>query len=111
MRGETDAGNPARIPSWSASGRLLGEWGKFDGKLEVRYVAEQDRVSTFELPTDGYTLVNLQVGFKPFEDKDLKVFVDARNLTDQEAREHTSFLKDIAPLPGRNVRMGLSWQF
>jgi iron complex outermembrane receptor protein len=111
VRGETDAGNPARIPSWSATARLVGDWGRFDWKAEVRHVGDQDRVSTYELPTDGYTLVNAQIGFRPFEDSALKLFVDGRNLTDQEAREHTSFLKDIAPLPGRNIRVGVSWAF
>ncbi|HRD45353.1 MAG TPA: TonB-dependent receptor [Caulobacter sp.] len=111
VRGKTDVGPPARIPSWSATARLLGEWGAFDWTAEVRRVGEQDRVAAFELPTNGYTLVGLQVGWRPFDDSDLKLFVDGRNLTDAEAREHTSFLKDIAPLPGRNVRFGLSWAF
>jgi iron complex outermembrane receptor protein len=39
------------------------------------------------------------------------LFVEARNLTDEEAREHASFLKDLAPLPGRNFRMGLAYRF
>ncbi len=29
----------------------------------------------------------------------------AKNLTDTSARLHTSFLKDRAPLPGREVRL------
>lgn len=111
VRGDTDAGAPARIPSWSATARLVGEWGPFDWTAEVRRVDGQDRTAAFEPPTDGYTLVGLQVGWRPFEDRDLKLFVDGRNLTDTEAREHTSFLKDIAPLPGRNVRFGISWDF
>jgi iron complex outermembrane receptor protein len=35
------------------------------------------------------------------------VFVDGSNLLDKEARAHTSFLKDIAPLPGRNIGAGV----
>ena len=31
----------------------------------------------------------------------------APNLTDREARPHTSFLKDVVPLPGRNVVFGV----
>jgi iron complex outermembrane receptor protein len=27
------------------------------------------------------------------------------NLTDTEARLHTSFLKDVVPLPGREIRL------
>jgi iron complex outermembrane receptor protein len=33
------------------------------------------------------------------------------NLTDEEARNHVSFLKDLAPLPGRDVRLGLRVAF
>ena len=71
----------------------------------------------FELPNrdaisqGGYTLVNLRGAVRPFADKDVTVFAEAHNLTDEEAREHTSFLKDIAPLPGRNLRIGVSYAF
>jgi iron complex outermembrane recepter protein len=35
------------------------------------------------------------------------VFLDATNLTDREARPHTSFLRDVAPLPGRGLAFGV----
>jgi iron complex outermembrane receptor protein len=37
---------------------------------------------------------------------DFEVFLDGRNLSNQEARVHTSFLKEIAPLPGRAFSAG-----
>ena len=36
-----------------------------------------------------------------------ELFVDGRNLTDKEARPHTSLLRDYAPLPGRAIAAGL----
>jgi iron complex outermembrane receptor protein len=30
--------------------------------------------------------------------------VQGNNLTDAEGRNHVSFLKDVAPLPGRDLR-------
>jgi len=33
------------------------------------------------------------------------------NLTDEEARNHASFLKDLAPLPGRNVSLAYRLNF
>ncbi|WP_374473048.1 TonB-dependent receptor [Phenylobacterium sp.] len=111
VRGDTDLGPPARIPPWSASLRGVFEGGWWTGLLEVRRVGEQDRTAEFELPTDGYTLVNAQMTVRPLKDPDFKVFLDARNLTDEEAREHASFLKDIAPLPGRNFRLGVAYSF
>jgi len=111
VRGKTDLGAPARIPPWSVTGRIVWRGERTDGELEVRQVGDQDRVATFELPTDGYTMVNAQFGFKPFAERDLTLFLEGRNLGDVEAREHTSFLKDIAPLPGRTIRAGMSWSF
>ena len=41
----------------------------------------------------------------------MRVILEARNLTDAEARLHTSFLKDQVPLPGRNLRAALVLDF
>lgn len=111
VHGKTDLGPPARIPSWSVTGRGVfeGEW--WTGQLEVRRVGEQDRVAEFELPTDAYTLLNASLVVRPLKDRDFKVFLEGRNLTDAEAREHASFLKELAPLPGRNFRLGVGYRF
>ncbi|HYF22574.1 MAG TPA: TonB-dependent receptor [Caulobacteraceae bacterium] len=111
VRGDTDLGAPARVPPWSATGRLVYESPAWGGRLEVRRVGGQDRVAEFELPTDGYTLVNLFASWKPSPAHGLTLFAEARNLTDEEAREHASFLKDIAPLPGRSIRAGAVYRF
>ena len=111
VRGKTDLGRPARIPPWSATGRGVFEAGWWTGQLEVRRVGGQDRVAAFELPTDGYTMLNAQLIVRPLKDPSFKVFVEGRNLTDVEAREHASFLKDIAPMPGRNLRVGVGYRF
>lgn len=110
VRGDTDLGAPARIPSYSLTGRLVHESPSWAGRLEVRHVGEQDRVADFELPTDAFTLVNLYGGYT-LADTGVTLFAEVRNLGDEEAREHTSFLKDIAPLPGRNFRAGVSVRF
>lgn len=106
------AGQPvARIPPYAVTGRAIWATPRLDAQVEVRYVGKQDRVTIFELPTDSNTVVNARVGFKPVEDRDLQVFLEGRNLTDQVVREHASFLKDIAPSPGRTIRAGVAWNF
>lgn len=107
----TDLGPAARIPPYSVSGRLLWTSTPVDATLEVRRVGEQDQLAAYELGTDGYTMVNLSGVWRPFADRDVSVFAEAHNLTDTEAREHVSFLKDRAPLPGRNFRAGISYRF
>ena len=79
--------------------------------MEVRHVGEQDRTAAFELPTASYTLVSLKGAVRPFADRNVVLFAEAANLTDEEAREHASFQKDIAPLPGRNFRAGVTYRF
>ncbi|HZV83675.1 MAG TPA: TonB-dependent receptor [Brevundimonas sp.] len=111
VRAETDLGPAARIPPWSATVGLDYSSRRFDAGLDVRRVGEQDRTAAFELPTDGYTLVNLRGAIRPFADRNVTIFAEARNLTDEEAREHVSFLKDIAPMPGRNLRVGVTYRF
>lgn len=70
--------------------------------------AEQDRVAEFEGETGGYTLINANLAYR-FRGgpNDWEVFLDGRNLGDREARVHTSFLKELAPLPGRGVAFGV----
>ncbi len=112
VHAQTDFGPAARIPPYSVTGRLAWTSTKFDASAEVRHVGEQDRVANaFELPTDDYTLVNASVAVRPFTQQNVTLFAEARNLTDEEAREHVSFLKDIAPLPGRNLRVGVAYRF
>ena len=108
---DTDLGPAARIPPYSLTGRVKYASTPFDVALEVRHVGEQDEVAEFELATDSYTLVNLSGAWRPFADKNVTVFAEGRNLTDEEAREHVSFLKDIAPQPGRNLRIGINYRF
>ena len=74
----------------------------------VRY-ARQDDVAAFEEATAGYTLVNAHLAWHldTAGGREWEVFVDGSNLTNREARPHTSVLKDLVPLPGRNVVFGV----
>ena len=74
---------------------------------------EQDRVAEFEENTEGYTLVNADIAWHidRANGNAWELFLNANNLLDEEARPHTSFLKDLAPLPGRNVSFGVRMFF
>ena len=77
----------------------------------VRY-AEQNDVADNETPTDGYTLLDAHAAYHvDWPNFAWEVFVNATNLTDQDARVHTSFLKDRVPLPGRGFSLGLRAYF
>ncbi|MGE0873333.1 MAG: TonB-dependent receptor [Burkholderiales bacterium] len=85
---------------------------RFGARVDVIRTRAQNRVAAGELPTDGYTLVNASLGYRfPFEHAALEVFARFNNLLDREVRYHSSFVKDLAPLGGRSVMLGLRGSF
>lgn len=84
-----------------------------EAMVEGVFVAEQNKTAEFEIPTDSYTLLNTQISLKvpTGEESGLKFFVRGSNLSNQEARVHSSFLKDLAPLRGRAFVFGVSGTF
>ena len=109
---QTDRSLP-RITPLRAGAELSYTWNdRFNARVEGQYVARQNRTAEFELPTDSYFLLNASISYKvPVGAVDLDFYVRGTNLTDDEARMHTSFLKDIAPLPGRGVLLGVKATF
>ena len=106
-----DGGDLPRIPPLSGLFGVDADFGALSARAEARLVAEQDEVADFELPTDGYALLNASVQWRPSDRHDVAIIASVRNITDEEARTHTSFLKDQVPLPGRNVRLAVRAAF
>ncbi|MGY6663235.1 MAG: TonB-dependent receptor [Glycocaulis sp.] len=112
VRGEIDGGgNLPRISPMSGALSVTADNGPLSLRTEARFVSEQTRVFENELPTDGYTLLNADARWRPFAERDVQLIFAVRNITDEEARIHSSFLKDYIPLPGRNVRVALATRF
>lgn len=84
---------------------------RFGARLDVLRAFKQDRTTENELATDGYTNVSLLATYKLPTTMSLEAFAKANNLLDEEIREHTSFLKDIAPQAGRSILIGLRADF
>lgn len=107
-----EASNLPRIPPVSGIVGLEARSDHIDLRAEFEYALDQDDVSQFELPTDGYEVFNAFVTLRPFaETSGLSVRVAGTNLTDEEVRLHTSFLKDLIPLQGRNFKISLQGTF
>ncbi|MBF7073874.1 TonB-dependent receptor [Glaciecola sp. MH2013] len=88
---------------------VLNEW---QAELSVNHHFEQDRTAEFETSTDAYTLVDLDLNYQTaYQNVDLTVFLKGRNLADEEARVHTSFLKDLTPVQGRSFIFGVRANF
>ena len=83
---------------------------QFDAKVSVTNHSEQEKVALNELPTDSYTMVDAEVSYR-FGEPNMLVYLSGLNLGDEDARRHTSPLKDVAPLPGRSIRLGFRMDF
>lgn len=81
--------------------------------LTLSDVAAQNDVATNETTTDGYQMLDasFSMGLKISNKSDLKVSLFANNLLDEVARNHTSFVKDEVPLPGRNYGLKFNLSF
>ncbi|WP_419807250.1 TonB-dependent receptor [Sphingomonas sp.] len=97
-----------RIPPVRLLGGIEAQNDRFTARGEVEHVFDQNRIAAFETPTDGYTMVNLSASLKPFAASPrTSLVLSANNLLDVDARRHASFLKDFAPLAGRDLRVTL----
>ena len=113
VEAELDDGSALpRIPPLSLLGALEAQTDAFDVRGEVQWFDAQDRVTTFETPTDSFTLVNALVAWRPFADnRNVTVQLAADNLFDVTGRRHASFTKDFVPLVGRNFRASVRLSF
>ena len=102
----TGAGPAPRIPSLRFMGGMGVTSPRLDLRGEVERVTAQNRVAAVETPTPGYTLVNAEIAWRPWgKERPLSLLASANNIFDISARRHASFLKDYAPLAGRDFRL------
>lgn len=113
VRASLADGSPLpRIPPLSLLGALEAQSDAVDGRVEVQWFDAQNRVAEYETPTDGFTLVNASLSFKPWPgSNNLTLVAAVDNIFDVDARRHASFTKDFAPLAGRNFRISARASF
>ena len=100
--------NLPRIPAHRVGVKLDGEWKQWHGMVELYRVGKQDKLAEFETETGGYNMLNIgthyatRIGGVPTQ-----FYARLNNLTDELAFSHTSFIKNAAPLTGRNLTAGV----
>lgn len=102
-----------RIPPLRVGGKLRFVHGNWNGGALLRYAFEQNNTAHHETETDAYTEFNIDAGytFQLSSKVDCTLFTRVSNLLDEEIRQHTSYIKDEAPLPGRNFTIGARLNF
>ena len=92
---------PARIGAdwfWRADDWSLG--------LSWLDAGKQDSPGVNQEPTDGYSRLD---AWAHWQLDRTRLFLRASNLTDEEIRNSTSFLRELAPEPGRSIVLGLRY--
>jgi iron complex outermembrane receptor protein len=108
-----------QIPPWRTGVELRYAFASWSAGISAHRFAKQDRVAENELPTDGYTMLGADATWRialrsaggAREEREFLMYLRADNLLDEDARRHTSSLKEFAPLPGRTLGAGVRLQF
>lgn len=107
----TDGTYLPRTPPWRMGLDLdyMGE--HLNATLSWVHYTQQNKTAPLETPTDSYDMLNATFNYRLPTAAELTLFLNIENITDAEARVHTSFIKDIAPRPGRNFALGIRGTF
>ncbi len=111
VRARFDDGENRNVPRISPQRWRLGaiaHWKGINAELSYRFVDDQEDAAVNELPTDSFEDLRLHLGYAMnVGGSVVEFFLNGRNLTDDEQRLHTSFIKDLAPQPGRTIEGGV----
>lgn len=113
VRGKLDSGEDLpQIPPLRFGAGLHYELDRWHLGAEAFRYAEQDKRAANELPTESFVLLDADASYRlPVGESTVFVFLRGTNLLDEDARQHASPLKDIAPLPGRSLHLGARAEF
>lgn len=103
--------NLPRIPPERIGLGLAFNGRHLAANLDYIHAFRQNDVAEFELPTDSYGDLRAYLGWdiqrNARDGTAITLYLQGRNLTNQEQRQHTSLLKDLASEPGRTIEMGV----
>jgi iron complex outermembrane receptor protein len=109
---EDENDNLPRIPPMRVGAIMNYQADKFDSEISISHYFEQNDISELETTTDSYTMIDANFNYYVAGlGDDLTLYLKGQNLTNENARVHSSFLKEVAPLPGRNFSIGIRGSF
>jgi len=101
-----------RMPANKLGLVLNYDFDQFSSNLSWVKYKKQDKLAVNELETQGFKQLDLEVAYRlNHSNQDLLLFIKGKNLLDEDARDHSSFIKDLAPRVGRNLTMGVRFTF
>ena len=109
----SSGGNVPRITPIKNVYRFALEQRDVTYDIKIMDVQKEDDIGFGESVTDGYTMVDFDIrrSIAIGSDEELVLSVFGRNLMDEKARNHTSYVKNEVPLAGRNFGIKLNFNF
>jgi iron complex outermembrane receptor protein len=105
-------GDLPQIPPLRVGAEARYSRGIWSAGVSAHRYSDQKRIADNELPTDGYTMLDADASWSlAVGARRLLTYLRADNLLDEDARRHTSPLKERAPLPGRSIGAGIRLEF
>lgn len=114
VEGKLDSGDYLpRLPPLRYGARAQYHNDRLIVGIESMRHARQDQLAAFETPTGGFSMLSADLDWLISENQGRawRLLLRGNNLLDEDARRSTSFIKDIAPLPGRNFSVSLRATF
>lgn len=95
------------IPPLTITAGMHYQRNQFRLGSRMRHAEPQNRTAQFELPTRGYTLVDIHAQYRILSTNRYLHTLTLRieNLLNEEYRSHLSRLKEVFPEPGRNFEI------
>lgn len=105
-------GDLPRTPPMRFAAEFAYDLGDVSAGIRATYYLKQNKLAAEETATSGYTLIDASVNYRLYlAQQEISLYIKGQNLTNEYASVHTSFLKDIAPLPSRSVGIGVRGSF
>lgn len=113
LKGKLDKGGYIpRMAPYNTTLTLNHEYGGFHNEISYKWVDESRNEAANETYTEGYQMLNLSTSYRyDLSSGSLEFWLKGQNLTDDIAKNHISFLKETAPLPGRAFIAGIRYQY
>lgn len=100
-------------PATRFGGEVAYRQGPWRSGVKVLHAQQQDKLASFEsFVTPSYTQVDANLSYtQRYNASDVTWFAIIKNLLNEDIRLSTSVLRENAPLPGRNLIVGVRTSF
>ncbi len=106
-------GDVPRMPPYRIGSEINYDNGNLSSSLSMLHAFSQNNPGANEFPTGSYTRLDAELNYtiNNVSNGELILFSKLRNITDEEIRLSTSFLRGFAPESGRSLELGARYRF